>query len=49
MCSITFGNLIISKYVFLKSSKSHSQSLVTEKANLLNKLLVRDQVMGNHA
>lgn len=31
---------------FLKSSKSHSLSLVTEKADLLNKLLVRDRVMG---
>lgn len=49
MYIITFPNLIIFKDFFLESTKSHSLSLVTEKANLLNKLLVRNQVMGNLA
>jgi len=47
MYSIAFSNLIISEIFSLKSSKTRSLRLVTEKANLLNKLLVRDQVMGN--
>lgn len=50
MYSIICSNLIISKdFFFLKSSKLHSLSPVTEEACLLNKLLVRDQVMGNLA